>query len=96
MTPRSRALVVALLASTGLGGCSLGTADTLNTDKAARQIADGLTKAIGGTVTIACPDDVEVERGGTFTCVATTPEGEQATIDVVQQDDRGTIRYSVR
>jgi hypothetical protein len=96
MSPTVRGLVVSLLVGGSLTGCSLGSSDTLDTDKAAAKIAEGLTKDLGGTVTVACPDDVEVEPGGTFACEATTPEGEKATIAVVQQDDEGTIRYSVR
>ena len=44
-------------------------------------------------ITVGCPDDVEVEAGAVFECVATGPDGATVTVEVTQQDDEGTVEW---
>lgn len=44
---------------------------------------------------VDCPDDVEVEAGGTFECTGTAESGATFTISVVQTDDQGNVRWEV-
>jgi Domain of unknown function (DUF4333) len=44
-------------------------------------------------ITVDCPGDVEVERGGVFTCTATGADGAVATIEVTQTDDDGSVEW---
>ncbi len=96
---RRSAVVLALAAAAvGVAGCeaSVSTGKTLNTGEAESQIAAGLSKQLGGDVTVSCPDDVKVEKGATFDCEATAPDGgEQASVTVEQKDDQGNIRWSL-
>jgi hypothetical protein len=69
--------------------------DTLNTDKAEATMAKELSIRLGTTVTVTCPN-VALKRGATFDCEARTADGDTAPIAVVQLDDRGAIRYSIK
>jgi hypothetical protein len=50
------------------------------------------TKDAGAEATgIACPTDVEPQKGGTFTCTATV-DGQQVSYTVTQTDDQGQVQ----
>jgi hypothetical protein len=85
-------LVVAMLAIAG--GCTrTKTLDGPGLDQA---IATNLSKELNVQgFTVACPDDVPAEAGGTFQCTATNPDGTQITLQVTQTDDHGTVNYEV-
>jgi len=40
---------------------------------------------------VECPDDVEVEEGGRFSCTVYGPRGRSTVIDLVQQDEEGNV-----
>ena len=47
-------------------------------------------------VEVACPDRVELKKGGRFTCmVRGSRPGEEAIATVTQVDDEGRVRYEV-
>lgn len=45
------------------------------------------------SITVECPDDVEVEAGAVFECVATGPDGATLTVEVTQRDDEGNVEW---
>ncbi|MFN8161032.1 MAG: DUF4333 domain-containing protein [Solirubrobacterales bacterium] len=92
---RFAALAVAALvpAALAIGGC--GT-KTLNTDDVQSSISSGLAQKTGTKPkSVDCPGDVKAEKGGTFTCTLTAPDGSEATVKVTQLDSDGHIRYYV-
>jgi hypothetical protein len=84
--------VLAVLVAVALAACTR----TVNTDALEQQIAAELQAQANVTPSsVDCPDDVEAEAGGTFTCTATADDGSTATITVTQQDDEGNLRWEV-
>jgi hypothetical protein len=83
---------VALLAATGCGA-SVSTSKTLKTNEAEAVIKKGLEERVSGTVTVKCPSDVKVEKGGAFDCTATADDGTKANVHVIQKDDQGNIAW---
>lgn len=64
---------------------------TLETDSIEGQIGITTGQAAGTTPTaITCPDSVEVQPGGTFTCTATVA-GQNLPFTVTQKDDQGNV-----
>jgi len=94
---RLRRLALSILAlvalSVAAAGCSasIGSKKTLKTDQAETQIAESLNVE----ATVSCPEDVEVEEGGTFDCDVETADGETGVAHVTQKDDEGNIRWTV-
>lgn len=63
-----------------------------------RGIAREIERDRPGTkvVSVSCPDDVELKKGGTFACrVRGSRPGEVATATVTQVDDQGRVRYRI-
>lgn len=102
MTAPRLPLLIAACASAGalaLAGCEaeFSAGETLNTDKAEREIAKGIRKQTGVTATVSCPDDVKVEQGATFTCQAKPKNGGQPGVVTVRQtDDEGNISWRLK
>lgn len=95
MTNRRRIALAAAAALAGglTSGC--GT-ETLDSSQVEREIKEGIEKQSGpGTIQVECPDDIEKEAGGRFTCTARTP-GAEAPVEVVQRNDEGNIRWEVK
>ena len=44
-------------------------------------------------VIVACPKDIEAEKGKKFHCTATRANGEQVKFRVTAKDDKGNVRY---
>lgn len=44
---------------------------------------------------VDCPDDVEIEAGGTFECTAEAKSGATFTIKVTQTDRQGNVEWEV-
>jgi len=85
----------AVLALGTLGGCSVSVGgDDLDTGELEESIADGLMDE-GVDAEVSCPDDIEAEEGGEFTCTATAPDGTTATVAVTQTNDDGDVRWRV-
>ena len=63
-----------------------------------RGIAREIERDRPGTrvVSVSCPDDVELKKGGKFTCrVRGSKRGEVAVATVTQVDDEGRVRYRI-
>jgi hypothetical protein len=65
----------------------------LDTVKLESGVASELGTQLGGTWTVSCPSDVAIEKGGTFTCDATSADGQSSTINVTQTDDQGNVTW---
>jgi hypothetical protein len=90
---RSLALLAVVPLALAVAGCS----KKIDTDKAEKSIKAGLEAKTGGAVdiaSVACPNDVEVEKGKHFDCTVKGPNGRTATVTVVQTDDDGNVTYS--
>lgn len=96
---RSVVLVVLLLGIAGVAVAFLLSAvasrTLLDTANVEQQIAESLSQSSGLTTTVVCPDEVTVAAGDTFTCTATTDDGRTAQIEVTQDDDQGTVTWTV-
>lgn len=99
-TNRSRGIVMSSAAlALGLGlaltGCSVSVGG-LDMAKAQTEIAKGIEEQTGATgVAVTCPESAPLEQGNTFTCTATTADGQTATVTVTQTDDQGNINWEV-
>jgi hypothetical protein len=68
---------------------------TLNTDKAATEIAKGIRQQTGVTVTVKCPSDVKIKARKTITCKATRADGPPLNVAVTMEDGKGNITWKV-
>jgi Mrp family chromosome partitioning ATPase len=85
----------ALALGLALTGCSVSVGG-LDMAKAQTEIAKGIEEQTGATgVTVTCPESAPLEQGNTFTCTATTADGQTATVTVTQTDDQGNINWEV-
>lgn len=92
MPLRFLAIVVAGLLLLGGIGCSSG----VDVSGAESTIKDGIINQTGTKVSeVTCPDDIELQEGGKFTCLAHAEDGSSAPIQAVQTDDDGNIHYSI-
>jgi hypothetical protein len=88
------AAVLALCAA----GCGDDEPRQLDTTRVEKGIAEGIERDRPGTkvVSVTCPENVELRKGGTFTCrVKGSKTGEDAVATVTQTDDEGRVRYRV-
>jgi hypothetical protein len=75
-----------------LAGCE----KPLDTAKIAETIQDDIIKQGGVSLkSVVCPDSVKPESGQTFECVGILDTDGGFAIPVTQQDDQGTVRWSV-
>jgi|KBSMisStandDraft_5_1062788.scaffolds.fasta_scaffold3572283_1 major membrane immunogen (membrane-anchored lipoprotein) len=95
LRPHRAVSLLAVLAVPALAaGCSVGK--KLKTDQIETQIAQQYKSQTGDAVSkVACPDDVDVKSGATFTCALTLRNGKKGTITITQLDDKGHVRWSV-
>ena len=87
-------LALALLVSFATGGC---VHQTLDTDQLERRLSRSVSERLGVEgVEATCPDDVRIQEGGTFVCVARA-QGESVglRIEVTQVDDDGRITWEI-
>ncbi|TCK22832.1 DUF4333 domain-containing protein [Pseudonocardia endophytica] len=77
----------------GIVAIALLATPTLNTDQIETRIAS-TTQTETGTATsaVTCPDSVDVQVGGTFTCTAVV-EGQNLPFTVTQKDDQGNVDF---
>jgi hypothetical protein len=81
-----------------LAACGGDDERLLDTAPIERGIARGIERDRPGTevVSVTCPEDVELEKGDTFTCrVKGSRPGEDAIATVTQEDGEGRVRYRV-
>lgn len=87
-----RAKVLLLVAVLVLSGAAC--ARTLDRQSLESTLSSQVASELGEQgITVGCPDDVEVEVGAVFECVATGPDGATLTVEVTQQDDEGTVEW---
>lgn len=85
----SRRLGPALVVGLALGGC--GQPAVLDGPRSEARIQERLAEAYGVEVgAVTCPEDVEVEDGGTFACTARVGDG-RVEVAVRQTDGEGTL-----
>ena len=70
--------------------------DTFDTKGLAEQLQRQLEIQTDTVITaVDCPDDVEIEAGGTFECTAEEKSGATFTIKVTQTDRHGNVEWEV-
>ena len=90
---RTRPILIILLAgATAVAGCGTKTIDDGKAEKAIK--AEVARQAGADVRSVSCPDDVEPEKGGTFTCRVTGTDGSAGDVNVTQKDDEGRVRFS--
>jgi Domain of unknown function (DUF4333) len=68
----------------------------LDVDEVEGELERGVAERTDGlNVEVDCPDDIEAKRGESFECTATADDGTRARIEVVQEDDDGTVRWEI-
>ncbi|MGY1638167.1 DUF4333 domain-containing protein [Geodermatophilus sp. SYSU D00742] len=81
-----------LIAGLAVGALFLFGTTTIDTAEAERQIAALTEEQVGvAAADVSCPEDVEAEAGGTFSCTATL-EGQPIGFTVEQTDDEGNVQ----
>jgi Domain of unknown function (DUF4333) len=74
---------------------ALACTKTLDSNGLEEQIRARIEERGGPDVSsVACPTDIKVETGGTFTCTA-SGDGTTWTIEVTQTDDKGNVEIRV-
>ena len=58
-------------------------------------IGAGITRQVGSTVTVSCPEIIVTKKGDTFDCSATSGS-DKASVAVTQTDDQGHVRYELQ
>lgn len=84
-----------LCAAAVLTVLATGCSQTLEGGDIEREVAAEVDDQQGVEVEVSCPDDIEAEDGGTFTCTATDPEGTEWDVNVVQQDAEGNVEWTM-
>jgi len=82
--------LVALSATVALSGCT----KTIDASKGEAEISKAVRVQAGVPVKeVSCPEDVKVEKGGTFTCTVTAKDGTKGNVQVVQSDGDGNVKF---
>ncbi len=85
----------AALASAALTGCSFSVGGNLDIDTLETTIATEMEQQLElpGTPTVTCPEEVPIEEGNVFTCVAELG-GDSVDVEVTQTDDEGNVTWT--
>ena len=94
-SPMNRLLVLAtaVLVVVSAGCTSVSMLDTEKLEGELRTQIEAQTTTV--IESADCPDDVEIEQGGTFECTAVDTSGATYTIEVIQTDDQGNVEWEV-
>ncbi|MGY1705367.1 DUF4333 domain-containing protein [Geodermatophilus sp. SYSU D00697] len=85
---------VLVVAGLVVGGLLLFGPRTLDTAEVERQIAALTEEQVGvAAADVSCPEDVDAEAGGTFSCTGTL-DGQEVSFTVEQIDDEGNVQIS--
>lgn len=88
-------MVALSLAATACGSDD-ATEKTFNTTKLEGRILEEIERQAGVDMkAVVCPDEVVLKAKDTFTCTATTANGQSATVKATQTSDDGKVRYEV-
>ncbi len=82
-----------LLAACGSNSSSTGS-EFLNTSQTKAAIEESILSQRHIHTSVVCPTEVVREKGVTFQCVATTPNGVKTIFHVVEANSRGYVEYS--
>jgi hypothetical protein len=82
-----------LLAACGSGSSSTSS-EFLSTKQTRAAIEESILTQRHIHATVVCPTEVVREKGVTFQCVATTPNGAKTVFHVVEANSRGYVEYS--
>lgn len=100
-SPRTRwaaAAILALAAGSLLVACGSGSSTTNSEFLSTKQTRGAIEESILAQrhlhATVVCPAEVVREKGVTFQCVATTPNGAKTIFHVVETNSRGYVEYS--
>jgi hypothetical protein len=70
--------------------------EVLNTDDVESRLEDRVAERVDGLeLEVDCPDMLKARKGVTFDCTATAHDGSRATIEVVQEDGDGNVRWEI-
>ncbi|MGH2661409.1 MAG: DUF4333 domain-containing protein [Actinomycetota bacterium] len=84
--------VIIVIAALALAGCT----QVLDEEQLESEISSGIEEQTGATgVSVECPEDVPLEQGNTFTCTATSDQGDVGQVQVTQTDDEGNVRWEL-
>jgi hypothetical protein len=83
-----RRLIFATAALAVLAGCG-ETIDSKDLESKLRTQLAPQGGAEPEDISVDCPDDQKVEKGHTFNCTLTAPDGSKARIDVTLTNDEG-------
>lgn len=92
-SPRTARLVPFALLVFAAAGCS----HTIQMDSVTQSVTDGIAAQLGLQVdAVACPaGERDAKAGDEFECTVTPKEGGRLTVKVTQQDDQGSINWTV-
>jgi hypothetical protein len=89
-----RPLVPASLAALALLGAGCGSIDQ---NKVQTGIKTGIEKQTKVKVrSVSCPEDRPIKKGDRFECKVTATDGSTGTVDVVQTNDKGDVRWNLK
>ena len=81
-----------------LAACGSGSSNTssefLSTKQTRAAIEESILTQRHIHASVVCPTEVVREKGVTFQCVATTPNGAKTVFRVVEANGRGYVEYS--
>lgn len=82
---------VLLTGASLLAGC--GGAKKLDAAPTEKAIAISIAQQRHQIAVVACPNDVEKQKGKSFRCVAVEKSGRRTFFRVTQKDDKGNVHY---
>lgn len=88
----SAAAVGAALAIAGCGSYDRGQAESTIVEDLSSQVKEVTGSPIESA---SCPENVELEAGTTFDCVATLKDGDELTVSAEIVDDEGNAQFNV-
>ena len=69
---------------------------TINSGKLEGKLKSGISKQYGVKIkSVNCPGNVKAKKGNTFTCTATSANGQKQTFKITQDDDNGHVHYAL-
>ena len=73
-----------------------GCAETVDNADLESKLKDQLGQSAGVEPrSVECPEDVEIEKGKTFDCTLTAPNGDEVRVEVTFTNDEGGIEAVV-
>jgi hypothetical protein len=83
------------LALVMLAGVTVGCAKTLDTMGLQETLRQQLEAQLGQKLSVSCPTGPEVKVGATFLCVVTGPGSGTLTVEVTEQDEKGSVTWEI-